>query len=190
MIDIENNTIEFELRKAIGVSIDGQVEQRTDLRFNQPNRKTAPLFENLCNMLSTASQSLAPMMSAIGEDGIEAAKEKKAGEIIDAEAEFKGITEESIAKKVAEYKDFLKVAVFDYEKAYKKFEKMILQEARFAVCTIGGMPLRDTHLDQIDFRDFKSMLLTYISFFEEPVKSDTDRDSEPQSDSQAQAKVL
>ena len=67
---------------------------------------------------------------------------------------------------------------------------MILQEARFAVCTIGGMPLRDTHLDQIDFRDFKSMLLTYISFFEEPVKSDTDRDSEPQSDSQAQAKEL
>lgn len=190
-VDVENGTIEFTLRTPIDIYVDKQTRKVDTIVFKQPNRRTAPIFENLVNMLSTAQQSLAPMMSQMGEETAEAVndlKEKK--EAKKAEDELKDITFESVMKMVEEYKDFLGLATFDYEKAYKKFQKMIVQDARFAVCYIGAAPLMDSHLDSMHFRDLKDMLLIYISFFGESVKSATDSDSKQQSGSPMGAKEL
>lgn len=186
-VNIEEGTIEFDLDFPVDMSKDGKVIKGKTILFKQPNRKTAPLFENLVGMYQDSMSNVLTYIDKIAPEQAEKLKDKVAdgpkGVEVDSEAELNKITLKSIMEEVESNSGVINGLGLDFEKAYKIFEKMMLAASKMATCFIEGIGMKEVIYERIDYRDLKKMLLVYITFFSKPVKSDTGIDSGQQSDS-------
>lgn len=194
MIDVKKGEISFKLDHPIKIAKDGGMEMVDDIEFTQPTRRQAASFEVLASLYSTALMKSAGLFKDLAsEEDIQKATakaEEKKGKPVNAQGELEEITYEGVMEEVEGFLGMLANLEFDFEKAYKIFEKMICYDGRFCICKIGGIPFKESWLDQINYRDYKKMMAVYITFFGESVKSGTTKDSELPSDSHTEVKTL
>lgn len=196
MINIKACEIEFELDTPVEISREGDTREVTNVLFKQPNRRVAPLYEELVSSFNVALMKGSALFKDMATD--EQLAEAKRNSESDAGGEapspiksLRDITFEEIMDEVDGLITATSTMEFDYDKAYKLFDKILLGgDKRSNVCKIGGKDITDGLLDRISFRDYKKMLVVYIVFFGKPVKSGTIKELEQPQDSATLVKEL
>ena len=181
--------ISFELDHPIEVRREGGLQDVSMITFQQPTRKTAPLFQNLAGMFTRALTQYIDSVSAVDEETINEAREELNQEMIEeGNKSLSGeapneIKEETIENEVENLLMIMTSLDFDFEKGFKLFDRIILSGGtRSKACSVGGVPLTDTILDRVNYRDYYKMLAVYLTFFGKPAKSDSQNDSSRQQD--------
>lgn len=189
-IDIKSCEITFDLDTPVEVSREGGLVQAVSVTFRKPNRKSGPVFQNLVSMYNRAVTEQMSLLADIAPpEELEKAKaealaKKNDKEDADGIKSLQNIKSADIEEEVEGMLVLSAAMNFDFEKGQKLFDKILLSgDKRYAICSIGGQPLRDAHLDDIDYQDQVKMMLIYISFFGKPAKSGTTKDSKSQQES-------
>lgn len=182
--------ISFELDHSVEVRGEDGLMEANLITFQQPTRKTAPLFQNLVSMFTRSFTESLNKMSGISPEALEQAQELVNEENIRIQNEAlndgapKDIQEETIEEEVENTLALMTTLDFDFEKGFALFDRIILSGGvRSKTCSIGGVPLTEAILDRVNYRDYYKMLAVYLSFFGKPAKSDTPNDSSRPSES-------
>lgn len=202
MIDIKACTIEIGLDFPVEVSREGGFSPVDKIKLKMPNRRVQAMFESLCAMSnrsmvmnSAAMEKLSdPEEVAAAKATVEAENNKKLAEQnkIPAIKSMENITFEEVMEETDQISSLLGISEFDFEKAYKLFDRMLLNngDVRTTICLIDDKPITDVHLDKMSPGDYKKILVAYICFFGKPAKSGTTKDSSEQQGSCSLATVV